>query len=94
MKREDIVGVCEGCGDIFFDLDEIVRTTFDRELCVSCVFYEAYEIYKKEGYTGVFNYADGSPDLNKWAYCEPCDNTCPVLDGSCLVCGSSIEEVK
>lgn len=48
---------------------------------------EAYKIYEKHGYTGVFRFAE-KLGFCKYLYCEPCEDTTPTISDSCLVCGS------
>lgn len=51
---------------------------------------EAYKIYLKRGESGVFDYAR---DLNIrcYEYCKPCDTETPIIDETCLVCGSEVK---
>ena len=87
MKYTDIVGVCERCGELIFDLTEIYDTPEnDIEICEKCVYQEAYNLYQEFGQSAVEDYGD---KLGlKRRYCEPCEAMTPDLNGSCLVCGS------
>lgn len=55
-----------------------------------------YEIYEKDGYTGVFDYVSKTEPDRHWFYCEPCEMKTPFDDDrSCLVCASLLDsEIK
>lgn len=89
VKKEDILGSCEHCGELFLDYNKIFVNPDGNELCEDCMYQEAYKIYQKEGQYAVEKYGDASGLPRK--YCMPCEVETPNLNGTCLVCGISTE---
>ena len=51
---------------------------------------KAYEIYQKDGQDAVLDFAKKHGDEVgvTWGMCEPCESESPMLNGTCLVCGT------
>lgn len=51
------------------------------------IFENAYKFYEDKGVDAVFDYAD-KVGIHEYLYCKDCDMDVPILDNTCLVCGS------
>lgn len=89
MKKEDVLGSCEYCGELFIDYNKFFINPDGKELCEYCMHREAYRIYREKGQSAVEEYGDASNLPRK--YCPPCETMTPNLNGVCLVCGTLTE---
>lgn len=54
------------------------------------IYSECLRVYETRGQHGVFDLVTSKYPWITWEYCTPCEVDSPVLDQSCLVCGSVI----
>jgi hypothetical protein len=57
------------------------------------IYEKCLKVYENTGQSGVFDFINEHFPNTEWLYCEPCEIESPQ-DGSCLVCGTRIQEVR